>query len=755
MQKETSTPIGRVNMNRGKATVVKDYIAREDEELTVIKGDVVTVKDSRKKIIRDGSGEWLEGVLEDGTTGIFPLSHVHMEALDLETSVDDEMARVEAALKKANLEREEALAASNLLKSHLNSVDEDVPAAPTPRDTAPVEAAPETNSPMTPTSRKKPPEIITAGSPSNAARALRKQKGGADSTEQPGSPATVSVSTGKAPQLVVNIVTGHVPVKWDWTTGDEENPPPKQHGCYPRLCFVHIFEDDESDGDSGASDNEQAEEEKKRKRMAELKRARAVSGHAAGENQHDLQAGTVNIGLHIKVGDLERLIRRKQGKMAVIDEKGRPLRLDEPYEFFSSAHFNGRLAMDETLQDQGILKPLRVRMDEQLLKIMEEGKEKRRLAANESNATVSEGEDTPAGIRVLHHCSVYQEIEDGTCFGKQGHVDLACRELDKVPQMLFEPIDRCNGLSLLMLNENNLKFVPPEIGQLRNLRTLMLGGNDLDVVPKGIEKLVLLQNLQLSNNLIKEVTWELARLANLRNLFLDGNKITTLPYEMRVLTKLEELQIGDNRFKEIPPQCFGMTSLTDLWCQGNKISIVPNTIQKLKKLKRLELSGNEIATLPPEFGNLSNLESLFMSANRLHNTSFPNDMLRLTALKTLYMQGNYITRRPAVLKEMQLNGNLEVCQLGVGSVVKGTLLRVFTQAAKSGDADIDAIALKAFSKYDESGDGAIDGEEFGMLVKDMGVHLTDEELAGALDYIDEDESGEIDTEEFLAWLKED
>ena len=72
---------------------------------------------------------------------------------------------------------------------------------------------------------------------------------------------------------------------------------------------------------------------KKRKRMAELKKARAISGQAAGENQHDLQAGTVNIGMHTKVGDLERLIRRKQGKMAVIDEKVDPFDWTNPMSF--------------------------------------------------------------------------------------------------------------------------------------------------------------------------------------------------------------------------------------------------------------------------------------------------------------------------------------------------------------------------------------------------------------------------------------
>ena len=253
----------------------------------------------------------------------------------------------------------------------------------------------------------------------------------------------------------------------------------------------------------------------------------------------------------------------------------------------------------------------------------------------------------------------------------------------------------------------------------------------------------------------KIVNWQLARLANLRNLYLDGNKLRSLPYELRVLTKLEELQIGDNKFREIPSQCFGMTSLTDLWMQGNKIRIIPNTIKKLQRLKRLELSGNQIFTIPREIGHLVKLESLFLSANKLTDAGIPNEMMYMTSLKTLYLQGNLILRRPGVLKEMQLNGNLKVCQIGVGAVVKGTLLRVFTEAAKGADADIDTIAIRAFSKYDEDGGGSIDAEEFALLVKDMGVHLTDEEFAGAMDYIDEDDSGEIDTEEFLSWLKED
>ena len=93
-------------------------------------------------------------------------------------------------------------------------------------------------------------------------------------------------------------------------------------------------------------------------------------------------------------------------------------------------------------------------------------------------------------------------------------------------------------------------------------------------------------------------------------------------------------------------------------------------------------------SLLEQIGHLVNLESLFLSANKLTDVGIPNEMMYMTSLSTLYLQGNLILRRPSVLKEMQLNGNLAVCQIGVGAVVKGTLLRVFTEAAKGADADI-------------------------------------------------------------------
>ena len=283
-------------MAEATAKVARDYIAREDNELTIVKGDVIKVKDMKTKINRD-SGEWMHGILDDGSEGIFPVGNVVFDVnleesssstkTDLSASVDDEMARVEAALKKAQLEKEMAEKSTLDLKASLKSVDEDAPMAPTPRKIESDDIndfsmpTPETNDPEDGDVVVATPKSA-AGSPSNAVRTLRKKSKGEYSLlldllpsimtsnnmvihtnlftgglpPTPKSPTMVQVTTGKAPQIIVRIVTGHIPVKWDWT--DPDKPSVKQYGCYPRHCFVHLRDDDDTDDDSGESDNEQA-----------------------------------------------------------------------------------------------------------------------------------------------------------------------------------------------------------------------------------------------------------------------------------------------------------------------------------------------------------------------------------------------------------------------------------------------------------------------------------------------------------------
>jgi internalin A len=74
--------------------------------------------------------------------------------------------------------------------------------------------------------------------------------------------------------------------------------------------------------------------------------------------------------------------------------------------------------------------------------------------------------------------------------------------------------------------------VPPEIGQLTNLRTLRLDGNRLTSLPPEMTRLTNLQELQLENNQLTALPPEIGRLTRLRSLSLAGNQLTALPWEL-------------------------------------------------------------------------------------------------------------------------------------------------------------------------------------------------------------------------------
>jgi Leucine-rich repeat (LRR) protein len=90
-----------------------------------------------------------------------------------------------------------------------------------------------------------------------------------------------------------------------------------------------------------------------------------------------------------------------------------------------------------------------------------------------------------------------------------------------------------------MLNLNYLalgggiSYLPPEIGNCKQLQHLHLGGNSLDSLPAEIGKLSQLRNLSLHNNSLTTLTPEIGKLYQLRTLYLNNNFIlTSLPPEI-------------------------------------------------------------------------------------------------------------------------------------------------------------------------------------------------------------------------------
>jgi len=136
-----------------------------------------------------------------------------------------------------------------------------------------------------------------------------------------------------------------------------------------------------------------------------------------------------------------------------------------------------------------------------------------------------------------------------------------------------------------------------------------LGGNDLTGnIPPELGNLINLKNLTLYfNDLIGSIPPELGNLINLTDLGLDSNDLTgIIPPELSKLTKLERLGLTDN--------------LTRLWLNEN------------------QLTGN----IPTEFKYLVNLAAFTISNNNLSGCYEPDlkELLCVILSQSEYFDGN-------------------------------------------------------------------------------------------------------------------
>jgi len=107
------------------------------------------------------------------------------------------------------------------------------------------------------------------------------------------------------------------------------------------------------------------------------------------------------------------------------------------------------------------------------------------------------------------------------------------------------------NLKVLNLIGNKIQKLPKEIEKLEKLKEIDLSYNQLLTLPEGIERLENLEILYLKNNYIKNLSNKIGNLKNLKKLDLKENQLHFLPKEIEKLKELKEINLKNNKIKEL------------------------------------------------------------------------------------------------------------------------------------------------------------------------------------------------------------
>lgn len=217
---------------------------------------------------------------------------------------------------------------------------------------------------------------------------------------------------------------------------------------------------------------------------------------------------------------------------------------------------------------------------------------------------------------------------------EQTSLDLSGHKLTSLPPQIGE----LSNLRELKLLNNELKDLPPEISKLSNLIELNISSNRLTNVPQVVFKLTALQRLYLWGNDLSSLPDEISELKNLTELTLGQNKLKGLPSGIATLRELKDLSIWGNGLVTVPPEVFELTSLSELDLVENNLTSVAPGLSKLSNLTILKLASNELSSIPPEIGQVKSLTELDLHNNNL--TSLPSELFSLTNLRWLNLTDN-------------------------------------------------------------------------------------------------------------------
>lgn len=215
-----------------------------------------------------------------------------------------------------------------------------------------------------------------------------------------------------------------------------------------------------------------------------------------------------------------------------------------------------------------------------------------------------------------------------------------------------------NVKTLIISECDNLKTIPPQISNFKNLEKFVItGGHSITEFPKEFGSLDKLKVLSIDNMRSENMPLQIFNLKGLEGLEIINYSYFSFPKEigkLKTLKKLTLIRGLDQRSKDI--------------VKTHDVNL-PSTIKNLSNLEILSCSGNLMTSIPEEIGNLSNLQELSLSNNSLEK--LPNGFSKLKTLRTLNLHDNFFKIFPPSIYELENLKRLDIYENQIESFPSG------------------------------------------------------------------------------------
>nr|XP_055248982.1 leucine-rich repeat and calponin homology domain-containing protein 4 isoform X1 [Gorilla gorilla gorilla] len=172
--------------------------------------------------------------------------------------------------------------------------------------------------------------------------------------------------------------------------------------------------------------------------------------------------------------------------------------------------------------------------------------------------------------------------------------DLSRNRFPEVPEAACQLVS-LEGLSLY---HNCLRCLNPALGNLTALTYLNLSRNQLSLLPPYICQLPL-RVLIVSNNKLGALPPDIGTLGSLRQLDVSSNELQSLPSELCGLSSLRDLNVRRNQLNTLPEE-LGDLPLVRLDFSCNRVSRIPVSFCRLRHLQVILLDSNPLQSPPAQ-----------------------------------------------------------------------------------------------------------------------------------------------------------